>query len=88
MGYDRKYGRVTTERGTIGPDEPVFLIRARDVSAPDALYAYASAAESHGAGETLCTNARKRGDEIAAWQAEHPELVRVPTVKPGQIKAT
>ena len=30
MGYDRKYGRVTTEFGTIGENEPVVVFRAQD----------------------------------------------------------
>lgn len=30
MGIDGKYGRVTTERGTIGDDEPVIVFRAQD----------------------------------------------------------
>jgi len=40
MGYDRKYGKVTCERGTIGEDEPVVVFRAQDVLLPDALHAY------------------------------------------------
>ena len=30
MGIDGKYGRVETERGTIGEDEPVVVFRAQD----------------------------------------------------------
>ena len=30
MGIDAKYGRVTTERGDIGEDEPVVVFRAQD----------------------------------------------------------
>lgn len=30
MGYDRKYGKVTTEFGNIGEDEPVVIFRAQD----------------------------------------------------------
>lgn len=31
MGVDGKYGRVTTEFGDIGEDEPVVVFRAQDV---------------------------------------------------------
>lgn len=40
MGYDRKYGRVTTERGTIGDDEPVVVVRAQDRLMPYLLEYY------------------------------------------------
>lgn len=34
MGYDLKYGRVTTERGSIGDEEPVVVFRAQDEILP------------------------------------------------------
>jgi hypothetical protein len=34
VAVDRKYGRVTTERGTIGEDEPVIVFRAQSSSWP------------------------------------------------------
>jgi hypothetical protein len=30
MAVDAKYGKVVTERGDIGEDEPVFILRAQD----------------------------------------------------------
>lgn len=42
MGYDLKYGRVTTERGTIGHDEPVVVFRAQDELLPEVLRWYRS----------------------------------------------
>lgn len=85
MGYDRKYGQVTTERGTIGDDEPVFVIRGADKSAPNAIRAYASNAAICGADDDMIANVRERANQVAAWQAEHPDLVKVPTTVPGQI---
>lgn len=35
MAVDRKYGRVTLERGTIGEDEPVVVFRAQDKMLPE-----------------------------------------------------
>ena len=40
MGTDLKYGRITTEHGDIHEDEPVFLLRARDVLAIETLTHY------------------------------------------------
>lgn len=37
MGIDRKYGKVTTEFGNIGVDEPVVVFRAQDATLPDVL---------------------------------------------------
>lgn len=39
-GKSAKYGMVRTERGSIHGDEPVFLIRAQDQCAIEALLAY------------------------------------------------
>lgn len=30
MAFDQKYGEVTTEKGKIGAEEPVFVLRAKD----------------------------------------------------------
>lgn len=40
MGYDRKYGKVTTEFGNIPDDEPVIVFRARDKLLPKVLAYY------------------------------------------------
>jgi hypothetical protein len=40
MAVDLKYGRVTTEFGTIAEDEPVFVFRAQDRLVPKVLEVY------------------------------------------------
>jgi hypothetical protein len=40
MGIDSKYGRVTTELGTIGEDEPVVVFRAQDATMVEVLQRY------------------------------------------------
>ncbi|MFC3453985.1 hypothetical protein [Amycolatopsis speibonae] len=40
MAIDTKYGRVTLENGTIGEDEPVFVLRGQDALAPEVLAEY------------------------------------------------
>lgn len=77
MAIDMKYGRVTIERGTIGDDEPVIVLRAQDRLVPDLLKVY----------EILCTLAgsplhhieaiRDSALEIKAWQAGH--LTKTPS---------
>ena len=48
MGYDLKYGRVTTEYGEIPDDEPVFLFRAQDKLAYPILISYLAMADGFG----------------------------------------
>lgn len=40
MGYDSKYGKITTEFGNIPEDEPVFILRGQDKLADFALREY------------------------------------------------
>lgn len=44
MGQDLKYGKVTTEHGSIPEDEPVFVLRGQDALATFALDEYREAA--------------------------------------------
>lgn len=85
MAYDWKYGRVSTERGTIEHDEPVFVIRGRDLAAPDAIDAYAEAAAKNGAGVDITDVCHERADAIREWQRDHPEVLKIPSTEPGQI---
>ena len=57
MPQESKYGAVTTERGTLKENEPVFILRAQDLLAPDAIAFYAElrkkAGDTKGAIECL-----------------------------------
>jgi len=57
MGQENKYGQVTVERGTIPPQEPLFILRGQDKLAPIAVRYYAKlrekAGDSKGAKECL-----------------------------------
>lgn len=77
MGFDRKYGRVTTEHGDIPDDEPVVVFRARDKHLPDVLSYYAEmcsgdSPDRHSALVEGTFNA------VDGWQKAHPEKVRTP----------
>lgn len=78
MGYDSKYGRVTTEHGDIPDDEPVIVFRARDLLAPKAIRHYAGLCRDEGSPDfhvDLCTATAR---EFEDWQDDHPDRVRVP----------
>lgn len=77
MGFDGKYGRVTTEFGDIPDTEPVLVFRAQDKLLPAVLHEYfrlAALANSPGKHLDLILAAKAR---VEAWQAEH--FTQVPT---------
>lgn len=78
MGIDNKYGRVTTEFGNIGEDEPVVVFRARDCVLHDVLPYYHSRCRVLGSPEKHLALIRKSQEQVLAWQKAHPNEVRVP----------
>ena len=48
MAIEGKYGKITTERGTIPDDEPVFLLRAQDKLASPTVRMYAAMRRASG----------------------------------------
>jgi len=70
MAIDTKYGRVTTERGTIGEDEPVVVFRAQDELLPKVLaYYHLFCVKAGSPRHHLDAIMNARGD-VVAWQ-EH-----------------
>lgn len=55
------------------PEWPYFVIGASDPAAPQALYAYATRAESHGMDPEYCADIRKLAEEFEHWRAEHQD---------------
>lgn len=78
MGYDGKYGRVTTEHGDIPDDEPVIVFRGRDVILPELLGRYAALCEIHGSSAEHVHLVLDTSDRIEQWQNDHPDRVKVP----------
>lgn len=75
--------RIQDKAGKIGLDEPVFLLRAKDAYAPDAVRAWAKAVESAG-DKSLAAHVFAWADKMEQWQAENklqhpdtPEELRV-----------
>lgn len=71
MGIDGKYGRVTTEKGSIGGDEPVVVFRAQDKLLPKVLDIYGFLCEIAGSPDIHIDLIKKSAAEIRAWQAEN-----------------
>lgn len=66
------YNRIQDPAGLISADEPVFLLRAQDVHAPDTLRDYASRVYNRGKGDALaCHEIRMHADAMEAWQRAH-----------------
>jgi hypothetical protein len=71
MGFDLKYGRVTTERGSIGWDEPVIIFRAQDRFMLKVLKFYRWLIEI-GTGSTIMLDLLDRqANNVKAWQVTH-----------------
>lgn len=76
MGYDGKYGRVTTERGNIPDDEPVIVFRARDILLPSVLQEYRQLCQSAGSPQRHIDIIEEAISRIAQWQ--HVNHTQVP----------
>lgn len=75
--FQGKYGRVTTSRKVLHPDEPVFILRATDRQAPGTVEDYAFRCEAAGCDKHHVRSAVERAEHMRAWQAMHPNLVKV-----------
>ena len=59
-------------------DEPVFVLRARDMLAPRVVVRWASLAEQANVSRDKVASALRRAKEMADWQARNPDCVRLP----------
>ena len=60
-----------------GDPMPVFVIKGKDVLAPDAIAAYQNACAARGLNEQARQVWLALG-EVAGWQSRHPDLVKLP----------
>jgi hypothetical protein len=86
MAIERKYGRVTTERGDIPADEPVIVFRARDAQLCPMLSAYFELCKRAGAGHFHLQVIEQTYTEMADWQEAHPDQVHTPDTTPEQME--
>ena len=78
MGYDRKYGRVSTEYGDIPDDELVIVFRARDRIVPKLLAYYRLFCWKEGSPKRHLELIDGSLEQVERWQAANPERVRTP----------
>lgn len=62
------YSHIQDPTGKIPAEEPVFLIRAQDVTAPLVVKYWAEQAERHGASEGIVKSAREQAMRMVDWQ--------------------
>ena len=65
------YDRIQDPAGIIPADEPVFLLRARDIAAPGAVRKWAYDALGNGASREIVDAALGQADAMEAWAKEH-----------------
>lgn len=77
MARDLKYGEVVLEKGSIGEDEPVFVMRAQDRLVPQVLAFYRDLCVAQGSPEHHVQGIVDAGAEITVWQARnHTQVPR------------
>ena len=86
MPYTTKYGTVTTERGSIPDDEPVFILRASDVHAAAAIAYYQSlCVADREVGNAHASDMEQVRQRFTSWRAANPGRMKVPDTTPGQM---
>ena len=78
MGFDLKYGRVTTEHGEIPDDEPVIVFRARDALTPKLIGIYWNLCQAAGSPQRHLDIINENHERFDAWQDANPDKVRTP----------
>lgn len=75
MSIEGKYGTVITEFGSIGQDEPVFLLRARDALAVKTISDYWIRAIDAGCSQGFQDSLSGVMETFLAWQEENETKV-------------
>lgn len=75
---------ATKEKGVpcydkAAPDEPIFVLRGVDPSAPEAVRAWARQAQLDGHRPEKVEGALQDADDIEHWQQANPDRVKVPS---------
>ncbi|MFI7448053.1 hypothetical protein ACIBQX_11195 [Nonomuraea sp. NPDC049714] len=71
------YQQIQDPHGVIGEDEPVFVLRAKDLTAPAIVEAWADLAEKNGA-PVRAAGARAQADAMRVWQETPGNYTRYP----------
>jgi hypothetical protein len=62
------YNRIQDPAGKIADDEPVFLVRAKDVLGPDTLRAWAQMLENNNGDPNMVAMVRDHANLMIEWQ--------------------
>lgn len=82
MKHARKdYDRIQDPAGLIPEDEPVFLIRSKDLVGPEAVRAWARLAKREGADFSIVNRAFAHAERMETWQMVHG--AKVPDMPEG-----
>lgn len=71
------YNRIQDPAHLIDDDEPVFLLRAQDKTAPAAVASWAELQYRLGGNREMARLALDHAERMQAWQVQHPERVKV-----------
>jgi hypothetical protein len=76
MKYARPdYNRIQDPANLIPENEPVFLIRAQDITAPKVVRYWAVQAEREGAKKDIIRAAQKWASRMEKWQRDHMKKI-------------
>lgn len=78
MAIDRKYGRITTQFGNIGEDEPVVVFRAQDKLLPALLAFYHYLCAKAGSPRRHLDIIMDTREVVQGWQHVNSLRTRVP----------
>lgn len=65
-------------RDRVADDEPIFTLRAQDRFSWETVQHWIRVARVHGVNKEKIEDALLVAGQIAAWQSEHPDKVKVP----------
>ena len=72
------YDRIQDPDGLIPKDEPVFLIRGQDVSAPLVVEFWASIVQAKGGSPHIIAAARGQAEAMRKWQEKNVKVPDMP----------
>lgn len=78
------YDPIQDPTGHIPPDEPVFLLRARDQFAPAVVETWAALVAAAGGDSDMCLRVLAWSDVMRRWQADHGS--KVPDAPAGVLR--
>lgn len=77
------YAAIQDPRGLIPEDEPVFLLRAQDVTAPAVVEYWVMKARDAGALKNITEAAKNQAEAMREWQREHG--IKIPDMPQGSV---